>query len=383
MKQLWRIVVLLQFILSLRVIGRMLRTARGTKIHPVDPQMVARQDLVTVLLPVLNETKRLAPCLDGLISQGPAIVEIIVIDGGSTDSTSDLVRSYSQRDPRVRLLEAGTASAGSNGKAHNLKAGFAASSPNSTWILTIDADVRPKAGLTDALLAHAERESVNVLSAATRQRLSSAGEGLLHPSMLTTLVYRFGIPGIATRDALAVQANGQCMLVKRRVLDAVGGFDKVQNSICEDVTLARLITLSGEAVGFYEAGNLVDVEMYSDWRETWTNWSRSLPMHDRFSGLSTVIGLAEVTLVQAAPVWLGHLARKRFGPGHPVTVLNTVLVITRIGVLFGTARAYVEKPWTYWLSPVCDLPVAIRLWLMAARRQHTWRGRALERGGNT
>ena len=292
MKHFWRIVVLLQFVLSLRVIGRMFRTSRGTKIHPVNTPSGTGPESVTVLVPVLNEKNRLAPCLDGLISQGPAILEIIVVDGGSSDGTPDLIRSYAERDPRVRLLEAGPAPAGSNGKAHNLKAGFAATSPDATWILTIDADVRPKPGLTDALLAHAEREGVNALSAATRQRLSGVGEGLLHPSMLTTLVYRFGIPGIPTKDALAVQANGQCMLIRRRILDAVGGFDKVQSSICEDVTLARLITLSGEAVGFYEAGDLVDVEMYADWRETWTNWSRSLPMHDRFSGLSTVIGLA-------------------------------------------------------------------------------------------
>ncbi len=38
------------------------------------------------------------------------------------------------------------------------------------------------------------------------------------------------------------------------------------------------------------------------------------------------------------------------------------LVAVRLGVLFGTARAYRRLPWTYWLSPLSDLPVALRIW---------------------
>jgi dolichol-phosphate mannosyltransferase len=49
----------------------------------------------------------------------------------------------------------------------------------------------------------------------------------------------------------------------------------------------------------------------------------------------------------------------------------------RIGVLVGAARAYVTKPWTYWLSPLADLPVAFALFASALRRRHTWRGREL------
>jgi dolichol-phosphate mannosyltransferase len=44
------------------------------------------------------------------------------------------------------------------------------------------------------------------------------------------------------------------------------------------------------------------------------------------------------------------------------------------------ARAYAGRPSTYWLSPLADLPVALRLWRMARRRHHTWRGRALVAG---
>jgi dolichol-phosphate mannosyltransferase len=44
-------------------------------------------------------------------------------------------------------------------------------------------------------------------------------------------------------------------------------------------------------------------------------------------------------------------------------------------VLFGTARAYPQRPWTYWLSPLLDLPVVLRLIQRGLQRRHSWRGR--------
>jgi dolichol-phosphate mannosyltransferase len=54
-----------------------------------------------------------------------------------------------------------------------------------------------------------------------------------------------------------------------------------------------------------------------------------------------------------------------------------ILTCVRAGVLCGAARAYVHRPWTYWLSPLADIPVAGALFVSALRRNHTWRGRAL------
>jgi hypothetical protein len=49
----------------------------------------------------------------------------------------------------------------------------------------------------------------------------------------------------------------------------------------------------------------------------------------------------------------------------------------RIGVLAGARRAYVHPPATYWLAPLLDLPVLLRIAFVALQRQVTWRGRVL------
>jgi dolichol-phosphate mannosyltransferase len=332
-------------------------------------------------VPVLNEERRLAPCLAGLIAQGPEVAEIVVIDGGSTDATQEIVRRFARRDPRVRLVDASPVPPLVNGKAFGLCAGVRNSSPETPWILMIDADVRPDPALARSLLAHAAAEGVDALSVASRQELSGSAEALLHPAMLATLVYRLGIPGYATRDPSRVQANGQCFLVRRAVLAAIGGFSHVLHSICEDVALARLMASAGYRVGFYEADRLVSTAMYGSWREAWTNWPRSLPLRDQWPGWRVFIGLAEVTLVQALPLWLVPFLARTHGRRHPITTLNLALLGARIGVLAGMARAYVSPPPAYWLSPVSDLPVALRLWWMASRRRHQWRGRTIDTGG--
>jgi glycosyltransferase involved in cell wall biosynthesis len=50
---------------------------------------------VTVIMPVLNEARRVSACLDALAAQeGAPSFEMIVVDNGSHDPTPDLVRSH-------------------------------------------------------------------------------------------------------------------------------------------------------------------------------------------------------------------------------------------------------------------------------------------------
>lgn len=387
-----RLLLALQLPLAARVLLRLLRTAQGERIPaPAVGAEEAAVGPVSVVVPVLDERDRLAPCLDGLIAQGPEVAEILVVDGGSTDGTQRLVERYAARDPRLRLVDAAPTPPDWNGKAHNLQVGLDRATSETSWLLTIDADVRPAPGLARALVAFADRRALPALSVATAQRLSGAAEAALHPALLTTLVYRLGIPGHATDRVAAVQANGQCFLLRRDRLVAAGGFAPTRDSLCEDVTLARHLAALGNRVGFYESDGLVSVAMYDGWRDAWRNWTRSLPLRDRYSGPAGWIGLAEIGLVQALPLplalilWGRRLARGRSWTSGPIALLaraNALLAAVRLGVLVGTARAYVDRPWSYWLSPACDVPAAVGVSLSAVRRRHVWRGRPVVRGGS-
>ncbi|QBD77361.1 glycosyltransferase [Ktedonosporobacter rubrisoli] len=372
---------LAQFISGLRVVKRLLSTARGTRLQLVMSADLDEAEHLSVIIPVLNESHRLPSCLQGLRTIGREVSEILVVDGGSCDGTQDLVLSYQQRDPRIRLLDASPIPQGWNGKVWGLHIGLRHVEPTSSWVLTLDADVRPSPWLVCSLLAHMHRTGLTACSLATRQEIDGLGQALLHPALLTTLVYRFGIPGYATRSISAIQANGQCFLVRRETLESCGGFACVRDSVCEDITLARELAASGHQIGFYEAEDLISVRMYEDWRDTWRNWPRSLPMHDRFSGWQTLSGWLEIALVQAAPLPLFLMLLCTARRNRWLLLLNAFFTAMRIGVLYGTSRAYSRRPWSYWLSPLCDLPVAFKVGISAMQHHYIWRGRILIRGG--
>lgn len=122
--------------------------------------------------------------------------------------------------------------------------------------------------------------------------------------------------------------------------------------------------------------------MYDHWRETWRNWPRSLPIRDQYFGWCEATGLFEVLLVQAFPLPLLMLSLLLPLPGW-LLMVNAAGGLLRLGVLAGLARAYVRRPWSYWLSPMSDLPAPLRLFHSALKRRHSWRGRSYirTRGG--
>ena len=59
--------------------------------------------LVTVLMPAYNSARYLAESLESILQQTWTDFECVIIDGGSTDATHDIIKAYAARDPRVRL----------------------------------------------------------------------------------------------------------------------------------------------------------------------------------------------------------------------------------------------------------------------------------------
>ncbi len=61
--------------------------------------------LVTIILPVRNEGRYIAACLDAVCAQDYAALEIVVVDGISDDDTRALVAARVHADLRVRMVD--------------------------------------------------------------------------------------------------------------------------------------------------------------------------------------------------------------------------------------------------------------------------------------
>ena len=60
---------------------------------------------VSVIIPVYNVEQYLRQCLDSVINQTLAEIEIICVDDGSTDSSLDILKEYADKDKRITVLK--------------------------------------------------------------------------------------------------------------------------------------------------------------------------------------------------------------------------------------------------------------------------------------
>jgi glycosyltransferase involved in cell wall biosynthesis len=59
---------------------------------------------VSLLVPVFNRAELLVPCLDSALTQTMPDLEVIVVDGASTDGTWEVCQRYAAADARVRIF---------------------------------------------------------------------------------------------------------------------------------------------------------------------------------------------------------------------------------------------------------------------------------------
>ena len=111
----------------------------------------------SVIIPAYNESARIRPTLDELLrysEQHNWNVEILVVDDGSRDDTTAIIREYSERHPQVVLLD----NPKNHGKGFSVRAGMLHARGN--VCLFTDADLSSPLGeaqhLFDAIAAGAD-----------------------------------------------------------------------------------------------------------------------------------------------------------------------------------------------------------------------------------
>lgn len=60
--------------------------------------------MISVIIPVYNVEKYLRECLDSVITQSVPEKEVLLIDDGSTDSSSEICEEYATRYPYIRVI---------------------------------------------------------------------------------------------------------------------------------------------------------------------------------------------------------------------------------------------------------------------------------------
>ena len=341
---------------------------RHLRVPDPDPERVGER--VSVLLPVRDEARRVAPCLESLLEQVHVTdLEILVLDDGSTDGTIDVVRRVAGNDPRVRLLTGDALPPGWLGKPHACQQ--LADRATGTVLVFVDADVRLAPHALAATVGLLRRCELDLVSPYPRQLALTAAERLIQPllqwSWLTTLP--LGAAERSPRPSLSA-ANGQLLAVDAAAYRRAGGHAAVRDQVLDDVALLRAVKRSGGRGGVADGTQLAVCRMYEDWPSLRDGYTKSL-----WAAFGSPTGAAAVAaglgLAYVVPP-LAALGGSAVGlGGYAVAVAGRYAVAERTG-----GRSLPD-------SLAHPASVALLGWLMARSvREHrrgrlTWRGRPL------
>lgn len=228
---------------------------------------------VSAIVPARNEEAVIATCVHSLAVQRE-IDEILVVNDQSTDATASVVARQIQNIPKLRLLETRELPTGWIGK--NNAVWLGAREARGEWLLFTDADAIHGADSAAQALAIAAREHAVLVSFSPKQVMETWYEKALIPYVYCRLAAKFSFEQVNDPHNSTAAANGQFLLVRKDVYQAVGGHANVASDVLEDVALAKNVKNAGHKIWFGSGEGIVRVRMYRSFGAMWEGWKKNL-----------------------------------------------------------------------------------------------------------
>jgi chlorobactene glucosyltransferase len=342
------------------------------RLDPLAPGPTTSGGRVSAIIAARNEETDLGECLDSVLAQDYADLEVIVVDGGSTDRTREIARS---KGPRVRVLEEPPLPEGWVGK--NWACHVGAQAATGDWLLFTDADVRYAPSAVRATVAWAENEGAALATLAPRIENVGFWERVVMPFYAQVVLTYFRTPRVNRDTSRAAMANGQYLMIRRSAYAAIGGHAAIRDAVLEDVRLAQELRARHLPMRVAWAPELLTTRMYRDRHEMFEGLLKNV--HGvRFSALRQSAFLAALVGFYLLP-----LAILPYGLWVGSVLLAGVGAVLWIA-LFGKHAAFahgLRSPARYGLL----YPVAVGFYLVLVTtsivrglrgQAVTWKGRA-------
>ena len=111
-------------------------------------------DKVTIVIPIYNSEKCLCQCLDSVVNQTHHNLEVLCVNDGSTDSSSNILQSYAEKDERIKIL---SKSNGGLSSARN----FALKHVTGDYVMYLDSDDWLDLKTIEVMLLEAKNENAD------------------------------------------------------------------------------------------------------------------------------------------------------------------------------------------------------------------------------
>lgn len=179
-------------------------------------------DGVSVVIPCLNEEKYISSCLKGLISNGfdHEKLEILVVDGGSTDETISIIKSFQNTYPFIRIVQ-------NRKKKTPYALNLGVKNAKYNKVLIAGAHATYPIGYINTLNGHLNNDSIDVVGGVIETKTKNSNAKT--KAICFVLSHRFGVGNSIFRigaDKLLEVDTVPFGLYKKEIFDKVGLYNE-------------------------------------------------------------------------------------------------------------------------------------------------------------
>ena len=340
---------------------------------------------ISVCIPARNEERNIRTCVESMLAQDYPNLEIIVLDDRSSDSTPLILADIASRDSRLQPISGSDLPKGWVGKPFAL---FQASAlARGEWLCFMDADTFATRATLSSCYAKALETNADMFTIVTFQVLGSFWEKVVMPIVLTALSVGFSPRKVNDPGRKDAVANGQFILIKRSIFEAIGGYESLKNQIVEDKAMAEKVKWNGYRLVVADGMKIMRTRMYTSLPEIWEGWTKNiyLGLNEQASMLilGAFGGLLALTAAFFLPIWpLAGILWVLGGGGwlaalviFEAMMLWSILLHERAKI----ARKLEISPWYAFTLPLGAAVFAAMMlasaWKVISGRGVTWKGR--------
>jgi glycosyltransferase involved in cell wall biosynthesis len=220
---------------------------------------------VAVIIPTWNQAEDVEGRVRERLREDRPNLEFVLVDGGSSDGTAELIDELAASDGRVKAVHVEETPGGWLGKIYAMQRGVEES--EAEWYIFSDADSHFEPGAVDRALALCEERKLDYLAVVPE----------LYPSsyLLDSIFQVFLRIMLLAERAWAVEENGGAAvgsapfnLVRADALERAGGLAEIRLEPSEDVALAQMIKGAGGRCWLANGRGFVGVHFHRSLRET-------------------------------------------------------------------------------------------------------------------
>jgi chlorobactene glucosyltransferase len=354
-----------------------------------NPPQALKGPLVSIIVPARNEEGNICRCVESLLEQDYDNYEVIVVDDGSTDETpailDELATSHPHRERLYVLRLRDDLPEGWAGKPHAIQKGT--QEARGKWLLFTDADTYHAPNALRSSLAQAIEEKADLFTIGSTQELPAFWDKVLMPMVYLGISMLYPPKLVNNPRSKVAIANGQYILIRREVYDALGGYarQELRDTLLDDRDLAQVVKDHGYKLRFVDGSDLVSVHMYKSLGEIWRGWRKNAYLGNR-GGIGffilQLIGLPMISIVPFLLPLLARLTRNRHrgSIGRREVQAAAALELTSLLAYRTWLNQRLGIPWRYaLLHPLAGVMLegilAQSSWRVLTGTGVDWRGR--------